>query len=842
MKKQLTLGLLVSFRNSDWSAGPTYLKNIVFAMHELPPAKRWKIKLLFLPDFIDDAEAYASVLPFVAGVEAFTPAGGQADVLFPCLSPMRPIPGCAQIGWIPDLQHKHLPDFFKAAERAARDRQHLALLKQADLIVLSSQATENDVHACYGDSAPTFVLPFCSSPGQDWLAGNPEAVAATYGIQGSYLLCCNQFWAHKDHQTLFRALAKARKRGAAWQLVCTGNTTDYRNPDYFSHVQDILKALRLETHVKILGFIPRDDQIQLIRGADAVVQPSLFEGWSTVLEDARMLGKTIIYSDLPVHLEQSPDYGFAFKTGDAQDLARALADAELLFLPTHGTEREQAALAKNRDAKLRYGLNVVKMAETALALRTASVEEKRESGKDGKPPCGIFADPSAKISPRAILQKDDCRVEIGFMSIVEGALMFERDGGSIHIGDRTFFGGGSRALCATNIFIGNDVLVSFDVIIADHDSHSIYFDERKSDVTEWYHHRKDWQHVHTAPVRIHDKAWVGMRAVILKGVTIGEGAVVGAGSVVTRDVPPYAMVAGNPARVIKSVERATSPNADHASMSWEQAVAWLRDQPDQRQLVRDCYFDDPLLDAAKRYHAEQEWQCVRQYLPSAPGLALDVGAGRGIAAFALAEDGWTVTALEPDPSPLVGAGAVRKLAALTCLPIEVVEDFGEKLPFADATFDLVHARQVLHHAQDLEQLCRELCRVLKPGGTLVATREHVVDDEAGLAVFLEQHALHKMYGGENAFSLTTYRQALRQAGLKIKTVLNPLESPINYFPTPEAGVRQAAAQVLNRPDPAVLTAKDIQRAGNALTSPGRLYSFIAVRPVPAQGMQCPAKP
>src|SRR5262249_28824130 len=121
-----------------------------------------------------------------------------------------------------------------------------------------------------------------------------------------------------------------------------------------------------------------------------------------------------------------------------------------------------------------------------------------------------------------------------------------------------------------------------------------------------------------------------------------------------------------------------------SAMTWEQSVAWLRVQPDQVELVRACFFDDPLLAAAQRFHASSEWVATRALLPSPPGRALDMGAGRGIASYALAADGWQVTALEPDPSNLVGAGAIRALASESGNPIEVVEQWGETLPFASA--------------------------------------------------------------------------------------------------------------------------------------------------------------
>ncbi|WP_309541084.1 class I SAM-dependent methyltransferase [Nitratidesulfovibrio liaohensis] len=266
-----------------------------------------------------------------------------------------------------------------------------------------------------------------------------------------------------------------------------------------------------------------------------------------------------------------------------------------------------------------------------------------------------------------------------------------------------------------------------------------------------------------------------------------------------------------------------------ARMTWEEAVTWLRAQPDQADLVRACYFDDPLTDAAQRFRNSPEWTATRTLLPAPPGHALDVGAGRGIASYALAEDGWRVTALEPDPSDLVGAGAIRELAKQTAHNITAIETWGEELPFADASFDIVHARQVLHHARNLETLCRELARVLKPHGTLIATREHVIDNPDDLHTFLSSHPLHHLYGGENAFLLTRYLSAIRSAGLLVTHTLSPWESPINYFPATEQQVRSAASRMLWWPLPRLLPRFAIDWLSKRLTNPGRLYTFIAIK-------------
>ena len=157
-----------------------------------------------------------------------------------------------------------------------------------------------------------------------------------------------------------------------------------------------------------------------------------------------------------------------------------------------------------------------------------------------------------KIDVARIFLKPGAHVTVGCDSMIVGPCLFEREGASVEIGSRTFFAGVID--CAGHIRLGDDVLVATGATITDHASHDVDFAGRADDVTEWIAGRKDWSHVEIAPVVIADKAWIGCNAIILKGVTIGEGAVVGAGAVVTGDVAPYTVVAGNPARLIRRLD------------------------------------------------------------------------------------------------------------------------------------------------------------------------------------------------------------------------------------------------------------------------------------------------
>ena len=163
--------------------------------------------------------------------------------------------------------------------------------------------------------------------------------------------------------------------------------------------------------------------------------------------------------------------------------------------------------------------------------------------------------PSARINFLGIRGRPPSQLSIGERSIFNGRIISDREGSAVAIGRDTFIGD-SSLICAQRIEVGNDVLISWGCTIVDHHSHAVTWPERSRDVSEWYAGRKDWQHVRSAAIKIHDRAWIGFNSIVLAGVTIGEGAVVGCGSVVTRDVAPYTIVAGNPARFIRSIQHA----------------------------------------------------------------------------------------------------------------------------------------------------------------------------------------------------------------------------------------------------------------------------------------------
>ncbi len=165
----------------------------------------------------------------------------------------------------------------------------------------------------------------------------------------------------------------------------------------------------------------------------------------------------------------------------------------------------------------------------------------------------VVTGPGTRVRRYRIVPKRANRVTIGSGSIVHARILFDRDDASVTIGDRCFVGD-SLFVVAERLTVADDVVMSWGVTIVDHDSHALDWTRRANDVVAWGLGEKDWSDVTIAPVTIERRAWIGFGASILKGVIIGEGAIVAANSVVTRDVAAWTLVGGNPARLIRQLE------------------------------------------------------------------------------------------------------------------------------------------------------------------------------------------------------------------------------------------------------------------------------------------------
>ncbi|MBC7747661.1 MAG: methyltransferase domain-containing protein, partial [Methylotenera sp.] len=206
-------------------------------------------------------------------------------------------------------------------------------------------------------------------------------------------------------------------------------------------------------------------------------------------------------------------------------------------------------------------------------------------------------------------------------------------------------------------------------------------------------------------------------------------------------------------------------------MTWEETIKFIRTQPEFKGLVEKAYFEEDLPLNVERFKKSEEFietlELLKQYQPYAKSI-LDIGSGNGISAIALALEGYNVVTIEPDSSDTVGGGAIRKLKEHYNLSnLEVHEAFAEELQLPNANFDIVYARQCMHHAYDLNKFVAEASRATKKGGLFITIRDHVIFNKKDKEWFLATHPLQKFYGGENAFTPTEYKNAMVKAGLQI---------------------------------------------------------------------------
>jgi GT2 family glycosyltransferase/glycosyltransferase involved in cell wall biosynthesis/SAM-dependent methyltransferase len=380
-----------------WLGGVSYIELLVKAVCSLPKDDRPQLFLIITKDTLPDVPLHEAIYQLFDGIifvgnfpgeipeviihlDSFTELFKQLDFYYPVLSDVWP--GVQAASWIPDFQHMHLPHFFSDDEILIRSNSFARIAEQAQLIIFSSNDALNDFNQFFPQSGATpRVLSFYALPEDHWYAGDSVEVQRRYELPDRFLICCNQFWAHKNHQCLFEAIALLHVQQIDLHVVCTGSTTDYRDHGYFQRLKRNISDLGIEHLVYIVGNIPRHDQIQLIRRSMAVVQPSLFEGWSTVVEDCRALGKTILLSDIPVHREQAPRYGVYFDKSNPKDLVRLIWEMMPAFRQGPDTVREQQACGEASLLAVAFGQSFCTIVQESLQLMSGTYHSAASSSR-----------------------------------------------------------------------------------------------------------------------------------------------------------------------------------------------------------------------------------------------------------------------------------------------------------------------------------------------------------------------------------------------------------------------------------------------------------------------------
>lgn len=348
MAKGKRVGIIYNY-DENWIGGAYYIQNLIRSLNFIP--ENQQIKLCILTDNkarfqeLKQSTGYAhlkfmeypshyNILERIINKVSFKLFKNQIiekKIKLDWVFPLYDIPQNLKhinnlLFWIPDLQEKFLANFFSLDEVERRNQCCENMIALNHPIVFSSQAAVNDFNTFYPHSKNSkkivqFAVIHPSLEGLDIVR-----VKLKYGIEGDYFFSPNQFWQHKNQIAIIEAVKILRDKGVVVKVVFTGKEFDYRNPDYTINLKQKMVDYQLENQIIFLGFIDRIDQLLLMKNALAIIQPSLFEGWSTVVEDTKALNQTAIVSNIAVHREQLKHRGYYFDPHDYNALAEKMVE------------------------------------------------------------------------------------------------------------------------------------------------------------------------------------------------------------------------------------------------------------------------------------------------------------------------------------------------------------------------------------------------------------------------------------------------------------------------------------------------------------------------------------
>jgi glycosyltransferase involved in cell wall biosynthesis len=347
--KRIKLGLILSL-NEQWIGGTYYILNLISALKTLPTEKQPLITILSknISDFELAKETGYSFLQFrnpfeqkrnflekiIDKIIKITTGkfvidkrvtSKDIDVLFPANNEYVFDKVEKKIYWFPDFQHIVYPDFFDADEIKNRNAVLKIIAESKQHLVLSSNAAKVHWNSLpINKNCSVNVIPFAvTHPTIDDI--KIDKLLLEFNLEKKYFIVCNQFWAHKNHFVVLKAIALLKQENIDVQFLFTGKQEDYRNPSYFQSIKKFIINNNLEETIKLPGLIDRKKQLKLMQNSIAVIQPSFFEGWSTVVEDAKSLGCEMIVSDIEVHKEQlATDSALYFNAKDENDLVQQI--------------------------------------------------------------------------------------------------------------------------------------------------------------------------------------------------------------------------------------------------------------------------------------------------------------------------------------------------------------------------------------------------------------------------------------------------------------------------------------------------------------------------------------
>lgn len=334
MKKNVLVHFI--FADKKWMGGIYYIRNILFQL-TISAQVREKYNLFLctndsvMDEFQDLAEEWnITVIKYDHTLEQILKICSEHNIHV-----VLPITGGEytwllkeiSLYWIPDFQDVFLPENFESEEVEYRKQLRKYIAEEHRGLILSSEDSYSHYKMLYPDNIKNvFVVHFTSyihtlmeQITDDYMT----EVMEKYEIGYDYIFVANQFWKHKNHMVVLKAMNKIiNKEKREIHLVCTGLLQSYgEKNEYVDQLYQYIEKHSLGRYIHFLGLLERTEQLCIMENSQMLIQPSKFEGWGCSVEDAKAMGKVILLSDIDVHKEQQYPKSVLFPQDDGEALA-----------------------------------------------------------------------------------------------------------------------------------------------------------------------------------------------------------------------------------------------------------------------------------------------------------------------------------------------------------------------------------------------------------------------------------------------------------------------------------------------------------------------------------------
>ncbi len=345
---KVRVGFIINFKSTSWLGGYNYFKNLFLCLEEYKKKKIIPVLITDKPNELKKdsvfskyeiletslvsrsnllLKVFSKILIILLGKNIFLDSFLEKNNI-KVLSHSGWIGNKTNIinfPWLPDFQEIHFPENFNLINKLIRKVRVILCAHYSTKILISSKSVRKDLKKINFNAYKNSILIKHSVdvPSYNKLK-SLSYLKKKYKIEKYFFFLPNHYWIHKNHIVVLKALSIRKELKKNYQIISTGNTFDHRHPEHFLNIKKFIEKNKLKNEYKILNIVPYLDLMSFMYHSISLINPSLSEGWSNTVEQAKAMKKNLIISNIEVHKEQKNDNTTIFDANNHTSLRNIL--------------------------------------------------------------------------------------------------------------------------------------------------------------------------------------------------------------------------------------------------------------------------------------------------------------------------------------------------------------------------------------------------------------------------------------------------------------------------------------------------------------------------------------